>query len=137
MTFIGAPAIIARQTDAAYRACVQADEDLVARQMEAAPVDTGTLRAGIHIESIERGALTVTATNATGGESSAYAIPVHEGTTAHIIHGNPWLAWPGMDHPVKEVHHPGTAPNPYMRNPLLENVALYEQAAAAASAGAF
>jgi hypothetical protein len=137
VSFIGAEAIIARQLDAAERACTQSIEHLASEQMGAAPVATGTLRASIHVDSIVRGASMVTGTSATGGEASAYAELVHEGTRAHVIKGNPWLAWPGMAHPVHEVHHPGTHANRYMSDPLLANVGYYEQAAAIAAAGAF
>jgi hypothetical protein len=34
------------------------------------------------------------------------------------------LYWPGAEHPVKRVRHPGTAPQPYMK-PALEKV--YQQ----------
>jgi hypothetical protein len=139
MTFIGAAALIEKAGDAAYDACVQADEDLVARQMEAAPVKTGTLRAGIHIESIDRAGLSTTATNSTGGESNAYAGRVHFGGDEYPIeaHEGKMLFWPGADHPVKRVMHPATAPNPYMTTPLLDGIPLYEQAGAAAMAAKF
>lgn len=139
VTYIGLEALLAKGRAAVLRAVTQADEDLVARQMEAAPVDTGTLRASIHVESIVESGDTVQATNATGGESSAYAIFVHEGTGAHIIRARDggFLAWPGADHPVREVHHPGTRANPFMGRPLIENIALYERAMIAAAAGEF
>lgn len=38
---------------------------------------------------------------------------VVEGTQPHIIEGNPWLYWPGAEHPVRRVNHPGTSPNDY------------------------
>ena len=47
---------------------------------------------------------------------ASYAIFVELGTKAHEI----WpvnkqaLYWPGADHPVKHVNHPGTKANPYM-----------------------
>lgn len=139
ITFIGADAIIARQLDAAERAAEQCGEHLLAAQMVATPVESGTLRASEHIESIERSALQVTVTTATGGEASAYAARVHEGGPEYPIEAKDggYLNWPGAEHPVKRVMHPATAPNPYMSDPLLANVGYYEQAAAAASAEMF
>lgn len=139
VSYIGLDAILAEGRAAVKDAVVAADEDLVARQMDAAPVKTGTLRAGIHIESIEEDGDTVTATNSTGGESNEYAAFVHEGTSAHTIKAKDggYLDWPGAEHPVKEVHHPGTAPDPYMSDPLIENIGLYERAMAEAAASHF
>jgi hypothetical protein len=139
VTYIGLPALIARAREALEEAVAQSAEDLVAAQMAAAPVDTGTLRASIHIDSIEAGGDSVTATTATGGESSAYAIFVHEGTGPHEItpKAAQALAWPGGAHPVKVVHHPGTHPDHFMSDPLLANVGVYEQAMARAAASVF
>lgn len=137
VTYCGYAVLIAKGRAALLAGITQADEDLVHQQMAAAPVKTGTLRASIHIESIVESGDTVEATNATGGESSAYALFVHEGTGPHVIRGNPWLAIPGLGHPVREVHHPGTHANRYMGDPLLANIGLYERALAAAAAGEF
>ncbi len=45
-----------------------------------------------------------------------YAIFVHEGTAPHEImpKTKKALFWPGADHPVRKVNHPGTKPNPFM-----------------------
>ena len=45
-----------------------------------------------------------------------YAPYVHEGTRAHIILPviKKALFWKGARHPVKIVHHPGTAPRPFL-----------------------
>lgn len=44
-----------------------------------------------------------------------YAKFVVEGTPPHTIlpHAKQALMWPGALHPVRVVHHPGTAPNPF------------------------
>lgn len=47
--------------------------------MDRAPVDTGTLRASIHVESVTRSGMGVTGTVATGGEAD-YAGYVEFGT---------------------------------------------------------
>jgi hypothetical protein len=139
VTYIGLPAIIARARVAIERAVTLSAEDLVAQQMIAAPVKTGTLRASIHIDSIVSGGDSVTATTATGGESSKYAIFVHEGTGPHEIYPKAAQAlfWPGAAHPVKVVHHPGTHPDHYMSDPLLANMGVYIEAMARAAAGVF
>jgi hypothetical protein len=46
-----------------------------------------------------------------------YAIHIELGTPAHLItprtaHA---LFWPGAEHPVRFVHHPGTQPRPFLR----------------------
>lgn len=139
VTYIGLGPILAKARAAVEQAVRQSAEDLVAHQMAAAPVKTGTLRASIHIDSVTGGGDSVEAITATGGESSKYAIFVHEGTGPHEIHPSAAqaLAWPGGAHPVKVVHHPGTRPDHYMSDPLLANAGVYSQAMARAAAGEF
>lgn len=45
-----------------------------------------------------------------------YALAVHEGTGPRMIYpkDKQALYWPGADHPVKSVSHPGTKANPYV-----------------------
>lgn len=139
VTYIGYEALHARAAAALARWITQAAEDLVAHQMAAAPVATGTLRASIHVDSITEGGDSVEATTSTGGEANRYAIFVHEGTGPHIIEPKnaQALSWPGGDHPVKVVHHPGTHANHYMSDPLLANVSVYETGLARAAAAEF
>lgn len=139
VTYIGLAAILAPGRQAVERATIQSGEHLVGAQMAAAPVKTGTLRASIHIDSVEAGGDSCTVITSTGGESSAYAIFVHEGTGPHVIEPKAAkaLSWPGADHPVKVVHHPGTRPDPYMTNPLLANIGYYQRAMAEAAAAAY
>lgn len=139
VTYIGLAPLLAKAMAAVETAVTASAEDLVAAQMAAAPVRTGTLRAGIHVDSVERGGDSVTAITATGGESSSYAIFVHEGTGPHIIEGKAggFLNWPGADHPVRVVHHPGTHPDHFMGDPLLANAGLYIEAMSRAAAGEF
>lgn len=51
-----------------------------------------------------------------------YSVDVEMGTAAHIINAKAGgaLYWPGADHPVKRVNHPGTAPMPYLRPSLFQ-----------------
>lgn len=137
VTYIGLAPLLAKAQEAVTNATTQSGEHLVGAQMAAAPVRTGTLRASIHIDTVESGGGSCTVTTATGGESSGYAIFVHEGTGAHVIEGHPWLAWPGADHPVHVVHHPGTHPDPFMSRPLLDNLGLYERNMRNAAASVF
>lgn len=45
-----------------------------------------------------------------------YALYVEEGTDPHVIlpSAKKALWWPGLDHPVKSVNHPGTKAQPYL-----------------------
>jgi hypothetical protein len=136
-SYIGEAALIAKAMAAVTEAVTLSAEDLVAQAMAATPVDTGTLKASIHVDDITVGALEVTARVATGGESSEYAIPVHEGSGPHIIvpRSKKALAFGGIV--VKSVHHPGAAPNKYLEGPLLANRPVYVAAMRRAAAGAF
>ncbi|MBD9700648.1 HK97 gp10 family phage protein [Streptomyces sp. ID01-12c] len=51
-----------------------------------------------------------------------YATDVELGTAAHVItpRNKKALYWPGADHPVARVNHPGTAPMPYLRPALFQ-----------------
>jgi hypothetical protein len=51
-----------------------------------------------------------------------YATDVELGTAPHVItpRNKKALYWPGADHPVARVNHPGTAPNPYLRPALFQ-----------------
>lgn len=79
--YIGLPAMIAKGQQAVAEAVGKAAEDLNGRSQAVTPVDTGTLKASIHVEGPTVSGNTAEARVATGGESSAYAIYVHEGTS--------------------------------------------------------
>jgi hypothetical protein len=51
-----------------------------------------------------------------------YATDVELGTSPHVIlpRNKKALSWPGADHPVARVNHPGTAPRPYLRPALFQ-----------------
>lgn len=135
--YVGEAALIAKAMTAMVEAVTESAEDLVGKAMEAAPVDTGTLRASIHVEDVSVGGMSVTATVATGGEASEYAIPVHEGSAPHIIvpRTKKALAFGGIV--VKSVHHPGAAPTKFLEGPLLANRPVYVAAMAKAARGEF
>lgn len=84
VTYVGLGVLTARAMGALEDAVGKAAEDLVGRSQSAAPVDTGTLRASIHVDGVERGGNSVTARVATGGESSEYSIYQHEGTSRGV-----------------------------------------------------
>ncbi len=50
------------------------------------------------------------------GPTVKYALFVEQGTKPHVItpKNKKALYWPGADHPVRSVNHPGSAPNPFM-----------------------
>lgn len=81
VTYIGLPVMIAKGQHAIMEAVGKAAEDLQGRSQAVTPVDTGTLKASIHVEGPMPSGNTVEARVATGGESSEYAIYVHEGTS--------------------------------------------------------
>lgn len=51
-----------------------------------------------------------------------YATDVETGTPPHVIlpRNKKALHWPGADHPVARVNHPGTEPRPYLRPALFQ-----------------
>lgn len=84
---------------------------------DAAPINKGpdahsrgTLKSSIRIENMGD----FTARIFPDENIAYYAEYVMAGTGPHIIYGNPWLSWPGAEHPVRKVWHPGTYPNPFM-----------------------
>ncbi|MGA5820811.1 HK97 gp10 family phage protein [Kitasatospora sp. NPDC094028] len=83
------------------------------------PEDTGSLAASIehHMEGPD---LIVSATG--GAEGRTYAAYVELGTGPHIIRptGKQAMFWEGAAHPVREVHHPGTRPQPFLRPALFQ-----------------
>lgn len=88
VTYIGLPALLKRGADALEGALDKAAEDLVGRAQSAAPVDTGTLRASIHVGGVGRQGNASSRSRSrvvsTGGESSEYAIFQHEGTSRGV-----------------------------------------------------
>ena len=74
---------------------------------ELVPIDTGALRSSI---STSGGGLKYDIT-----ASTSYARYIEDGTSPHVITGNPYLTWDGQENgPVKSVNHPGNRAYKYM-----------------------
>jgi HK97 gp10 family phage protein len=90
-----------------------------------APVDTGRLRSSIvsRAENSGRRVGYVVGTNV------GYAAAVEYGTAPHVIKPKhkKALYWPGARHPVAQVNHPGTRPQPFMR-PAIEMAEIFFRA---------
>jgi len=83
----------------------------------AAPVDTGRLRNSIRVEA-DGNLLTITMVD--------YAFYVEFGTPPHVIKPKDKQALKfkagGENVFAKEVHHPGTRPNPFIRNTIRNKI---------------
>lgn len=80
ISYVGSEVLLARGMSALKDAVGQSAEALATSAQRLAPVDTGTLRASIHVDSLETTGRTVTATVTTGGEASEYAVYQELGT---------------------------------------------------------
>ena len=80
------------------------------------PKRTGALSESIRM----RWAPTLTGQMVTVSAHKPYAVFVHEGTKAHVITGNPTLAfmWHGEMAFFASVNHPGTRPNKFLSKQL-------------------
>lgn len=78
---------------------------------ELVPKDTGDLAGSIQHSG---GGLTYIIQ-----PNTEYALYIEEGTSPHIITGNPWLYWEELDHPVHQVNHPGNRGYFYMEFAML------------------
>lgn len=78
---------------------------------EAAPVVTGNLQGATSIDNLSDYEKRIFVDEGI----APYAIYVIKGTQPHDIYpvNANALFWPGADHPVKVVHHPGTEANDY------------------------
>lgn len=128
-SYIGLAALEAKAMAGLTQGVMLGAEYLAGQQQAAAPVRWGTLKASIHVAEVVTAGYTVRARTATGGEASAYAVFVHEGTSPHEIRATSAnaLFWPGAAHPVKAVMHPGAAANRFMAEPLIANRALLRE----------
>ncbi|WP_051790087.1 hypothetical protein [Streptomyces sp. NRRL S-1022] len=70
-----------------------------------------SLRAEVHDKVLRVGSL-----------DCNYATDVEMGTAPHVIlpRNKKALHWPGADHPVARVNHPGTHAQPYLRPALFQ-----------------
>lgn len=89
-------------------------EDILADARRFVPVDSGRLRESLDSQVVNR-VLRV------GSRDVKYSVYVELGTAPHVIlpKTKKALYWPGADHPVARVNHPGTRPSPYLRPALL------------------
>ena len=73
---------------------------------ELAPIDTGELRRSITTEG--------SGLDYEIGTNLEYSEYIEDGTSPHIINGNPYLYWEGASRPVRRVNHPGNKAYLYM-----------------------
>ncbi len=93
--------------DATMAACVRKAKGRVA-------VKTSTLQGSIQMRSAKMQGRAVV--GLWGSFNVNYALAVEEGTRPHVIRpvNAKALWWPGLDHPVMSVNHPGTKARPYL-----------------------
>lgn len=101
----------------ADKATKRVAERTVVFAKQLAPIRTGALRTSIHMEPAPKAAWRVVA-------SMPYAAFVHDGTVPHVIKAKkaPMLHWidAGGEHRfAKLVHHPGTKPQPFLKEALI------------------
>lgn len=137
--YVGLPVLLGKVEAAATMAVNQGASYLVEQASAAAPLDTGALAASIHSTGARPTGSGVEAHVQTGAEVNEYAIAQHEGSAPHIIKptAGKALMWPGADHPVRQVNHPGNPATKYLENPLLQMSAQFKAYCAAAMRRAF
>jgi hypothetical protein len=77
-------------------------------------VKTSVLQGSIQMRpAVDDGAVV---TGYWGSFATNYALFVEQGTEPHVIYPRfkKALFWPGADHPVRMVNHPGTKPYPFL-----------------------
>jgi hypothetical protein len=79
------------------------------------PVKTAVLQGSIQMRMAEK--KTTYWSGLWGSWACNYALPVEFGTAPHKIYpvNKKALFWPGADHPVGSVNHPGTKENQFLR----------------------
>lgn len=112
ITYVGLGVLTAKAAAAVREAVAESAEDLVGQAMDRTPVDTGTLRASIHVAELTANGSGASAKVATGGEANEYAVYVHEGTSR-------------------------MSARPFLAQALLDNAGVYAEAMARAARGAF
>lgn len=81
VTYVGSAALMARGMANITQAVTESAETLVSSAQQLAPVDTGTLKASIHVADVTAGPGQVSARVSTGGEASEYAVYQELGTS--------------------------------------------------------
>lgn len=137
--YVGLGTLLAKQRAAALTAVNQGANHLVSQAQGEAPNRTGALAAGIHTTGARSTGSGAEAEVLTGAESNEYAIPQHEGAGPHVIRpkAEKALFWPGADHPVKQVNHPGNPATKFLENPLLQMSSQFKAYCAGAMRGQF
>jgi hypothetical protein len=92
--------------------------DLRTELVDACPVDTGGLKGSIKVDYKGDGVYEISMLK--------YGEFVEFGTSPHIIRpkNKQALFWKGAEHPVKLVNHPGTRPNPFIRNTIYNKLSI-------------
>ncbi len=117
--YVGLGVLLGKGRAAVEAATTESAEDLAGKASDAAPYVSGTLSGSVHVESVEWHGLRIVATVATGGESSDYAIIVHEG---HRRDGS---------------YEREAGPSKFLEGPLIEHAPVYAEAMARAARGQF
>ncbi|MFJ4649475.1 HK97-gp10 family putative phage morphogenesis protein [Streptomyces bobili] len=114
-----------RMSDDVARAVDRTRIDVQNEARRRAPVDTGRLRSSI-VSRAEGGGRSV---GYVIGSNVNYAAAVEYGTAPHVIKPKykRALYWPGAAHPVAQVNHPGTRPQPFLR-PAIEMTEIFWRA---------
>lgn len=94
--YVGSQALLERGMAALRQAVAESAETLASAAQERAPVDTGTLRASIHVEKVEASGLSVAAEVSTGGEANEYALYQEVGTSK--MAAQPYMTPALVDH---------------------------------------
>jgi hypothetical protein len=91
------------------RALTKSAFEVERRSKQESPVRTTRLRSSISTD--------IQPLRAIIAPHVKYAFYVHEGTAAHVIlpRRKRALFWKGAAHPVRQVFHPGTKANPFMK----------------------
>jgi hypothetical protein len=101
--YCGLQVLTAKAVAALTQATTEVAEDLVGKAQPLARVDTGALRAGIHVQGVEVSATSVVATVSTGAETDEYSLYQHEGT--RYMSGTHYLEVPLIEEaPVYREH---------------------------------
>ncbi|MFF7534876.1 HK97 gp10 family phage protein [Streptomyces bobili] len=114
-----------RMSDDVARAVDRTRIDVQNEARRRAPVDTGRLRSSI-VSRAEGGGRSV---GYVIGSNVNYSAAVEYGTAPHVIKPKykRALYWPGAAHPVAQVNHPGTRPQPFLR-PAIEMTEIFWRA---------
>jgi len=117
--------VFGRMSDEVKQAVDRTRVDVQNEARRRAPVDTGRLRSSI----VSRAEGSGRSLGYVVGSNVNYAAAVEFGTAPHVIKPKykQALYWPGAAHPVTQVNHPGTRPQPFLR-PAIEMTEIFFRA---------